>query len=59
MLSLNNTADIVTQDFRQHFVLHGCIGLAPNRVSELSLNHAERAFDVRAEVIPLENLSRW
>ena len=54
MLSLNDTANVMGQDLGQDFVFHGRIGLAPDRIPKLGLDHRERAFDVRAKVIPLQ-----
>ena len=54
MLSLNDTADVVAQNLSQNFVLHGRVGLASDRVPKLSLNHAERAFDIRAKMVSLQ-----
>ena len=54
MLSLNDTADVMAQNLSQNFVLHGRVGLASDRVPKLSLNHAERAFDIRAKMVSLQ-----
>ena len=44
----------MAQNLSQNFVLHGRVGLASDRVPKLSLNHAERAFDIRAKMVSLQ-----
>jgi hypothetical protein len=48
---LNETADIVTQDFAQQLIHLRLIRLAAKRAAKLALNHAERGFDVAAVVM--------
>ena len=56
MLHLNHAAEVMAQNLSQNFVLHGGIGLAPDRIPKLGPNHAERGLYVRAKVIPLQEL---
>ncbi len=48
---LNQHADIVAEDFADHFVLHRHVRLAANVVAELGFQHAERALDVAPLVV--------
>ena len=49
---------IVTQDFTERFIQHGGIGLAPQSVSKLPLNHAEDRFHIGTEMVVLQELFR-
>src|SRR5258708_24821994 len=42
----DEAAQVVTEDFRQRFVLHRRVTLRPQRVAELPFHHRERRFDV-------------
>ena len=44
------------QDFAEDFVLHRRIGFRPERIAELPLNHAERAFDVAPLMVMAQKL---
>jgi len=46
----------MTQDFAKDFVFHRHIGLAPNVIAELDLNHHYRGFDVARFMVMLEEL---
>jgi hypothetical protein len=48
---VNDHNEVMGQQFRQRFV-HKCrVGLAPQRIAKLPLDHAERAFDIRPLVV--------
>lgn len=52
----NQAADVVAENLAQHFILHGHVSLAANRVAKLRFHHAEGRFDVRPLVVVLTEL---
>jgi hypothetical protein len=46
----------VAQDFAEHFILHGYVGLTPHVIPELRLNHAEGALNIRELMVVLQEL---
>jgi hypothetical protein len=46
----------VAEDFAQHLILHSDIGLTADMIPELRLDHAERALDVGALMVVLQEL---
>jgi hypothetical protein len=48
---LNHTADVVADDFAQHFVDHGHVRFAANVIAELGLDHRERGLHVAPLVV--------
>ena len=48
---LNQAANVVAQELAKHFVLHGHIQLAANRVAELGFDHRKRTLDIRPLVV--------
>src|SRR5260370_15986265 len=53
---MNEHHEIMTEQFRDNFIDHSNIGLAPQAVAELSLHHRERGLDVRPLVVMLQKL---
>src|SRR5947209_3974524 len=49
--NLNQATDVVTEQLGQRLVHHRRIRLAPQRVAELRLDHAERGHDVAPLVV--------
>jgi hypothetical protein len=42
----DQATDVVTKDFAQHFILHGDIRFASDRIAELRLHHCEGRLDI-------------
>ena len=58
MISLNQNANVVTEDFTKNLVDHTRVGFAPNGISELSFEHRKGSFDVAPfMVVAKERLS--
>jgi hypothetical protein len=51
LLLLNQTRQVVVQDFAQHFVHHPRLAAAHHRLAMLPLDRAEDAFDIAPQVV--------
>ena len=55
-MRLVNHADVVSEEFAQHLVLHGHVSLAAHVITELGFHHREGRFDVAALMVMLQEL---
>jgi hypothetical protein len=58
-MALIRAVNVTAQDFTKNLVLHGNVGLAPNVVLELGLNHHDRGFFQWGENVTDKEENKW